>query len=152
VAGDNWDHYGPNVIVECIPLPLRERARVFRDGIDVVVPSLRRTPPDALSPRAKMHQYLNLVLADREVKAQNADAWAALLDPNGTLSNAQGINIFLVGAGRLRTPGERYLWPGVSRRAVTHLAGALDHPAKEKDLYLSNPSTTAESFLTSTSL
>ena len=69
VEGDNWDHYGPNVIVECVPLPLRERAKHFRDGIDVITPSLRRTPPNSLSPRAKMHQYLNLVLADREVKS-----------------------------------------------------------------------------------
>ena len=45
VPGDNWEHYGPNVIVDCVPLPLRERARLFRDGIDVVTPSLRRTPP-----------------------------------------------------------------------------------------------------------
>ncbi len=34
VPGDNWDHYGPNIIVECVPLPLRERAKYFRDGID----------------------------------------------------------------------------------------------------------------------
>src|ERR1700751_2061848 len=40
--GDNWEHYGPNVIVECVPLPLRERAKHFRDGVDVVTPSLGR--------------------------------------------------------------------------------------------------------------
>src|SRR5215831_10360841 len=34
VPGDDWPHYGPNVIVECQPLPLRERAPLFRDGID----------------------------------------------------------------------------------------------------------------------
>ena len=43
--GDNWDHYGPNVIVDCVPLPLHDRAKLFRDGIDVVTPSSRRTPP-----------------------------------------------------------------------------------------------------------
>ena len=152
VAGDNWDHYGPNVIVECIPLPLRERARVFRDGIDVVVPSLRRTPPDALSPRAKMHQYLNLVLADREVKAQNADAWAVLLDANGNLSEGQGSNIFLVRDGRLLTPRERYVLPGVSRQAVIDLAGDLELPVEEQDLDLYDAYTADECFLTSTSL
>src|SRR2546430_1889829 len=109
VSGDNWDHYGPNVIVDCVPLPLRERARLFRDGIDVVTPSLRRTPPDSLSPRAKMHQYLNLVMADREVKAQNPDAWAVLLDVNGNLAEGQGSNIFLVRDGRLTTPRDRYV-------------------------------------------
>src|SRR5687768_3219420 len=42
VDGDNWDHYGPTVIVECMPLPFKARARLYRDGIDVVVPSVRR--------------------------------------------------------------------------------------------------------------
>jgi branched-chain amino acid aminotransferase len=150
--GDNWDHYGPNVIVECVPLPLRERARCFRDGIDVITPSLRRTPPDSLSPRAKMHQYLNLVLADREVKAQNPAAWAVLLDVNGNLAEGQGSNIFLVRDGGLLTPRERFVLPGVSRQAVIDLAGQLGIRCKEQDLDLYDAYTADECFLTSTSL
>jgi branched-chain amino acid aminotransferase len=152
VPGDNWDHYGPNVIVECIPLPFQERAKYFRDGIDVVTPSLRRTPPDSLSPRAKMHQYLNLVLADREVKAQNPTAWAVLLDVNGNLSEGQGSNIFLVRDGRLVTPRERYVLPGVSRQAVIDLARHLEIPFAEDDIDLYDAYTADECFLTSTSL
>ena len=152
VAGDNWDHYGPNVIVECVPLPLRERAKHFRDGIDVITPSLRRTPPDSLSPRAKMHQYLNLVLADREVKAQNPAAWAVLLDANGNLAEGQGSNIFLVRDGGLSTPRERFVLPGVSRQAVIDLAGELGIPCAEQDLDLYDAYTADECFLTSTSL
>jgi branched-chain amino acid aminotransferase len=152
VPGDNWEHYGPNVIVECVPLPLRERAKHFRDGIDVVAPSLRRTPPDALSPRAKMHQYINLVLADREVKAQNPDAWAVLLDVNGNLAEGQGSNIFLVRDGALTTPRERYVLPGVSRQATIDLARQLQIPFEEKDLDLYDAYTADECFLTSTSL
>ena len=150
--GDNWDHYGPNVIVDCVPLPLRERAKHFRDGIDVVTPSLRRTPPDALSPRAKMHQYLNLVLADREVKAQNPDAWAVLLDVNGNLAEGQGSNIFLVRDGGLTTPRERFILPGISRQATIDLARQLQIPFEEKDVDLYDAYTTDECFLTSTSL
>ncbi len=152
VQGDNWDHYGPNVIVECVPLPLRERAKNFRDGIDIVTSSLRRTPPDSLSPRAKMHQYLNLVLADREVKAQNSSAWAVLLDVNGNLSEGQGSNIFLVRDGRLQTPRERYVLPGVSRQATIDLARQIEIPFEEKDLDLYDAYTADECFLTSTSL
>jgi branched-chain amino acid aminotransferase len=152
VPGDNWNHYGPNVIVECVPLPLRERAKYFRDGIDVVTPSLRRTPPDALSPRAKMHQYLNLVLADREVKAQSPDAWAVLLDVNGNLAEGQGSNIFLVRDGALTTPRERYVLPGISRQATIDLARQLLIPFEEKDLDLYDAYTADECFLTSTSL
>jgi branched-chain amino acid aminotransferase len=140
------------VIVDCVPLPLRERAKHFRDGIDVVTPSLRRTPPDALSPRAKMHQYLNLVLADREVKAQNPDAWAVLLDVNGNLAEGQGSNIFLVRDGGLRTPRERYVLPGVSRQATIDLARELQIPFEEADLDLYDAYTADECFLTSTSL
>ncbi len=152
VPGDNWQHYGPNVIVECVPLPLRERARHFRDGIEVITPSVRRTPPDALSPRAKMHQYLNLVLADREVKAQNPDAWAVLLDGDGNLAEGLGSNIFLVHEGGLLTPRERFVLPGVSRQAVIDLAGKLGIPCAERDLDLYDTYTAAECFLTSTSL
>ena len=152
VPGDNWDHYGPNVIVDCVPLPLRERAKHFCDGIDVVTPSLRRTPPDSLSPRAKMHQYLNLVLADREVKSQNPDAWAVLLDVNGNLAEGQGSNIFLVRDGRLTTPRERFVLPGVSRQATIDLACQLGIAFAEQDLDLFDAYTADECFLTSTSL
>jgi branched-chain amino acid aminotransferase len=152
VPGDNWEHYGPNVIVECVPLPLRERARHFRDGIDVITPSVRRTPPDSLSPRAKMHQYLNLVLADREVKAQRADAWAVLLDVNGNLCEGLGSNIFLVRDGRLLTPRERFVLPGVSRQAVIDLARQLGVSFEEQDIDLYDAYTADECFLTSTSL
>jgi branched-chain amino acid aminotransferase len=152
VPGDNWDHYGPNVIVDCVPLPLRERAKHFRDGIDVVTPSMRRTPPDSLSPRAKMHQYLNLVLADREVKAQNSEAWAVLLDVNGNLAEGQGSNIFLVRDGGLTTPRERFVLPGVSRQATIDLARELHIAFEEKDIDLYDAYTADECFLTSTSL
>jgi branched-chain amino acid aminotransferase len=152
VSGDDWGHYGPNVIVECQPLPLRERASLFRDGIEVVTPALRRTPPDSLSPRAKMHQYLNLILADREVKAQNPDAWAVLLDSDGNLAEGQGSNIFLVCDGALLTPRERLVLPGVTRAAVFELARDLGIPFAERDIDLYDAYTADECFLTSTSL
>ncbi len=99
-----------------------------------------------------MHQYLNLVLADREVKAQNPDAWAVLLDVNGNLAEGQGSNIFLVRDAGLLTPRERYVLPGVSRQAVIDLAGRLGIPSEEKDLDLYDAYTADECFLTSTSL
>jgi branched-chain amino acid aminotransferase len=143
---------GPTVIVECAPLPLDARARLFRDGIDVVVPSVRRTSPSALSPRAKMHNYLNMVVADFEAKNASPDAWAVLLDENGNLAEGQGSNIFLVRDGRLLTPRERYVLPGVSRQTVIDLAAGLGVPVEEKDLDLYDAAVADEIFLTSTSL
>src|SRR5947207_14016079 len=115
VGDEGWEHTGPNVIVECIPLPLKARARLFRDGIDIVVPPTRRVAPEALSPRAKTHNYLNLILADLEAKAQEQAAWSVLLDKEGHLAEGIGSNIFVVRGGTVLTPHERWVLPGISR-------------------------------------
>jgi len=152
VEGDNWEHYGPTVIIECMPLPLKARARLFRDGIDVTVPSVRRVPPDSLTPRAKTHNYLNLVMADLEAHARDPESWAVLLDTNGNLCEGLGSNIFVVKDGRLRTPREMFVLPGVSRATVIELAEELGIPCQETDLDLYDAYNADEVFLTSTSL
>ncbi len=150
--GDNWPHYGPTVIVECLPIPLASRAHLYRDGIQVVTPSVRRAPPEVLTPRAKSHNYLNLVMADLEVQAQNPDAWAILLDMQGNLCEGLGSNIFLVRDGELLTPREKFVLPGVSRQTAIELAEKLGIPFREADLDLYDAYNADEGFITSTSL
>lgn len=150
--GDRWEHYGPTVIVECTPLPLKDRAHLYRDGIQVVTPSVRRTPPEAQTPRAKSHNYLNLVMGDLEVRAQNPAAWAVLLDMNGNLCEGLGCNIFVVQNGELLTPREKFVLPGVSRATVIELAAKLGIPCREADLDLYDAYNADEAFITSTSL
>jgi branched-chain amino acid aminotransferase len=152
VGDEGWADTGPQVIIDCTPLPLRARARLFRDGIDVIIPSIRRTPPAMQSPRAKTHNYLNLILADREVKARHPEAWSVLLDEHGNLAEGTGSNIFVVRDGRLATPRERYVLPGVSRQMVLDLATELGVPCEERDIDLYDAATADEVFLTSTSL
>jgi len=152
IGDEGWTHTGPQVIVDCTPLPLKARARQFRDGIDVVVPSIRRIPPSMVSPRAKTHNYLNLILADKEVKSSRPDAWSVLLDENGNLCEGIGSNIFVVRDERVFTPRDRYVLPGVSRRTVMDLAGSLGIVCEERDLDVYDAVTAGEVFLTSTSL
>jgi branched-chain amino acid aminotransferase len=152
VGDEGWEQTGPTVIVECIPLPLQARARLFRDGIDIVVPPTRRVPPDSLSPRAKTHNYLNLIVADLEAKAQDEEAWSVLLDTNGHLAEGIGSNIFLVRDGMVMTPQERFVLPGVSRQTVIELCGQLGIRCREADLDLYDAATADEIFMTSTSL
>jgi len=149
---DGNDGMKPTVIVECTPLPLKARAKLFRDGIDVIVPATRRTPPDALSPRAKTHNYLNLIVADIEARTKNPDAWAVLLDTNGNLAEGIGSNLFLVRDGEVLTPQSRYVLPGVSRATVIELAENLGVPLRETDIDLYDAATADEAFITSTSL
>ncbi len=152
VEGDNWEHYGPNVIVECSPMPIAERAHMYRDGIQVVTPSVRRIPPECLTPRAKTHNYLNLIMGDLEVKAQNPNGWAILLDMSGNLNEGLGSNIFLVKDGKIRTPREKFVLPGVSRETAMELAESLHIPCVEDDIDLYDAYNADEAFITSTSL
>jgi branched-chain amino acid aminotransferase len=147
-----FGHPGPTVIVECVPLPLRERAALYRDGIRVLTPSIRRAPPEALSPRVKTHNYLNIIAASLEVKARDPDAWAVLLDTRGNLAEGMGSNIFLVRGGTVYTPCEQYVLAGISRDTVMELARGLGIAVVEKDLDLYDAFNADEVFLTSTSL
>ncbi len=147
-----WPDYpDATVIVECRPLPYRQRGRMFRDGLDVVFPSIRRPAPDTLSPRAKTNNYLNLALADLEVKAQNPDAVPVLLDTHGNLAEGRGSNIFLVSDGVVLTPRERFVLPGVSRATAIDLARENGIPVEEADLDLYDALNADEAFITSTS-
>ena len=104
VGGELWQSSGPTVIVECTPLPLKARAPMIRDGLDIFTPETRRVPPECLDPNIKSHNYLNLVLADIEVRERSGHAWAVLLDTRGFLSEGIGSNIFIVRDGVLSTP------------------------------------------------
>jgi branched-chain amino acid aminotransferase len=147
-----WGQTGATVIVECLPLPLRARARLFRDGIKVVVPSVRRVPPECVSPRAKTHNYMNVTLGDLEAKAADPEAWAVLLDTQGNLAEGTGSNIFVVRGGTVYTPREQGVLAGISRETVIELARGAGIPLVERDLDLFDAYTADEAFLTSTSL
>jgi branched-chain amino acid aminotransferase len=152
VGGEMWQNAGPNVIIECTPLPLKARAHLYRDGIDVIFPSVQRVPPECLSPNVKSHNYLNLIVADLEVRSYNPKAWALLLDTRGFLSEGMGSNVFLIKDGVLYTPKEQYVLAGVSRATVVELAEQLQIKVVEEDLTPYDAFTADEAFITSTSL
>jgi branched-chain amino acid aminotransferase len=152
VGDEGWEHTGPNVVIDCTPLPLASRATMYRDGAEVMTTTLRRTAPSMLSPRAKMNNYLNMIVAGQPIKAARPDAWPLLLDESGNLAEGVGSNIFIVQDGALRTPRERYVLPGVSRQMVMDLAAKLGIPCAETDIDLFDAANADEMFLTATSL
>ena len=141
----------PTVVIECAPLPFKARARYYRDGLPVIVPSVRRTPPESQSPRAKVHNYVNLVQAELEVRSQNPDAWPILLDTNGNLAEGPGSNIFIVKDGAVMTPKEQFVLAGISRRVTIELAQEVGIEVHETDIDLFDAYTADEAFVTSTS-
>ncbi len=141
----------PTVIIECTPLPFEARAQYYQDGLPVITPSVKRTPPEAMSPRAKMHNYINTVLADLEVKGQNPEAWPMMLDVNGNIAEGPGSNFFFVKDGAVITPKEQYILAGISRQTALDLAQELSIETRETDIDLFDAYTADEAFVTSTS-
>ena len=141
-----------SIIVESLPLPFATRAEFYRDGVRCITPTARRTPPWALSPRAKTVDLLNLWVADHEVLSIDPRAWPMLTDENGCLAEGAGANIFIVRGGRLLTPRARYVLPGITRETLIELANELGIPVEEADIDLFSAATADEIFITSTSL
>ncbi|MBM3949590.1 MAG: branched-chain amino acid aminotransferase [SAR202 cluster bacterium] len=141
----------PTVVMECHPLPLKERAKSFRDGLQIVTPSIRRTPPESMSPRAKVHNYINMIQGDLEVKSQNPDALAILLDTNGNIAEGLGSNVFIVKDGALITPRDQFVLGGISRETTIELAQELNIEVRKEDIDLFDAYTADEAFVTSTS-
>ena len=142
----------PTILIESHAIPFARRASLYRDGISVVTPSVPRIPPRFLSPRAKTHNYLNLIMGDLEVQDTDPNAWAVLLDEEGNLTEGRGSNIFLVKDGTVATPQGRFVLEGITRGVVMDLARGLDLPVAEANLDLYDAYTADEAFLTSTSL
>ena len=142
----------PTVLIETHAIPFASRAPLYRDGARVTTPSVPRVPPRFMSPRAKTHNYLNLVLGDLEAQGTDPGSWAVLLDEAGNLTEGRGSNIFLVKDGAVATPKGQYVLEGITRRTVLDLAGGLGMQTAECDLDLYDAYTADEAFLTSTSL
>ncbi len=142
----------PTIIIDCVPLPLRVRASFYVNGVDAVVAARRRIPPEALSPNAKTLNYMNMMLAQREVSASSPGAWALMCDRNGNLAEGAGCNAFFVKKGVVYTPTTEFVLDGISRQVVIELCGKLGIELREEDISPYRGATADEAFLTSTSL
>jgi len=150
--GEAAPRSGATVMIDSVPLPLRARANYFRDGIRGVVPARRRVSPEALSPNAKTNNYMNMILAQREVAAVAPGSWALMMDPNGNLAEGPGSNIFVVKDGVVITPTVEFVLAGVSRAVVIELCADLGLTCREQILPLHTAMVADEAFFTSTSL
>ena len=142
----------PTILIESHAIPFAARATLYRDGARINTPSVPRIPPRFVSPRAKTHNYLNLILGELEAHGEDPGAWAILLDEFGNLTEGRGSNIFLVKDGVALTPKSQYVLEGVTRNQTLELAAGLGIPTAECDLDLYDAYTADEAFLTSTSL
>ena len=95
-SSTNTTNQDPTILIESHAIPFASRAKLYRDGIRLITPSTPRIPPRFISPRAKTHNYLNLIMGELEAQATDPESWAVLLDENGNFTEGKGSNIFLV--------------------------------------------------------
>lgn len=141
----------PTVVVYCQPIKFRVLARQYNDGVHVVISSTRRTPPECVSPRAKIQNKINHILAELEAKADDPEAFCIMLDTNGRLAESSASNFFLVSKGVLKTSKADNCLYGRTKLTVLELAKRSGIPVVEDDLEAFDLLTADEAFLTGTS-
>lgn len=144
----------PTVVVSCHPMTekLARLAPRFREGIDLVVPAQRSLPSSVLDTSFKCRSRVHFQLANLQAREVLPGATAALVDPEGYLTEGTSGNLFCVERGTLLTPTPRNILPGITRDVVLHLAGRLGIAALETDITPDRAQACAEMFITSTSI
>ena len=144
--------YGtPTVFVRVAPIAFGGFARLYGEGAHGVITRTRSYPPEALEPKVKHYNRMNMTLARMEAADVDPEAWPILTDSHGNITEGWTNSVFLVTDGVIRTPGDRNILQGVSRAMAMDLARQLGIRVIEEDLQPYDLYTADEAFFTSTS-
>lgn len=122
---------------------------VYPPSISLVTSSVRRNAPIFLDSKIHHNNLLNNILAKIEANHAGADA-GIMLDKDGYVAEANGVNLFLIYGGKVFTPFADSCLPGITRKLVLELCATHDIPAQEKRLSLTEFYTADEVFTTGT--
>ena len=140
----------PTVVCYCESLGLSSWAHQYLEGVRLVVPSTRRTPPQSLSPKAKISNKMNHFVAQREAANVDPQAMALLLDGAGNITEAPGGNFLFLSDGVLCVPNTDKVLGGISMGSVIQVAQSLGISVVEKDYTPFDVYNAQEAFVTST--
>jgi branched-chain amino acid aminotransferase len=122
---------------------------VYPEAISLVTTSVRRNSPAHLDSKIHHNNLLNNILAKIEANVAGADA-GLMLDADGFVSEANGVNVFCTRQGVVYTPYADACLPGITRGVVLEICADLEIPAFEKRLSLTEFYTADEVFATGT--
>jgi branched-chain amino acid aminotransferase len=139
----------PTLVI--IALPFQSYPEWFyTEGVAAIVAKTERNSQAALPPQAKSLNFLNNILAKMEAKAAGAQE-AFMLNHRGELTEGTTSNLFLVQAGRVRTPAlDCGILDGITRGVVLGIAKDLGIPTEETRLVQTDLAVADECFLTNT--
>jgi branched-chain amino acid aminotransferase len=130
--GMNMDLSAPRVAIaswEWGPY-LGEEAK--RSGVHMMVSSFTRLHPNINMTKAKITgNYVNSIMVKTLALRSGYDE-AAILDPQGYVSECTGENIFVVLKGKLYTPPLALVLEGITRDTITTIAGDYGLNVEEK--------------------
>ncbi|MFT5999637.1 MAG: branched-chain amino acid aminotransferase group I [Neolewinella sp.] len=122
---------------------------VYPPSIKLATSSVRRNSPMSIDSKIHHNNLINNILA--KIEANNAGAHAGLmLDKDGFVSEANGVNVFTIRRGTVSTPHADYCLPGITRATVLQICADNNIPAAEKRLSLTEFYTADEVFTTGT--
>ena len=142
---------GANVSVYCLPVHFTEYAAQYVTGARVVTPATRRTPPQSLSPKAKITGKMNHHIAQFEARGVDPEALAVMLDMEGNIAEATGGNFMFVSDNRIMIPNRRNVLPGISMETLLEIAQNQGFEVQEGDYTPFDVYQSDEAFLSSTS-
>ena len=121
------------------------------DGVSCRISSWTRQEDRSLPLRGKISgAYITSSLAKTEAVKSGFDE-ALLLNSRGKISEASGMNLFLVRDGQLITPGvDQDILEGITRASVIELARAMDIPVVQRPVDKTEMFIADEVFLTGT--
>jgi len=123
---------------------------LYDHGMPVIVSSVTRNHPNAVSPRIKSLNYLNNILAKTEALEAGVNE-AIMLNAQGYVAEATGDNLFIVRGGQLQTPDTAAgILEGITRAAVIRLARQAGIEVVEKTIDRQDLYSADECFLTGT--
>jgi branched-chain amino acid aminotransferase len=140
----------PNLGMHTFPLPFARYRRFFREGIQLVVPSIRHVPASSVDPRIKQRSRMHWWLADRKAHAIAPGAIPLLLDSDGYVTESAAANFLLVRRGTVLSPPRSGILGGISLQTVQELCGQLKIPFEEKLLSPADCQAADEAMLSST--
>ena len=143
--------HGANVSVYCMPVHFTDYAAQYVTGAKVVTPATRRTPPQSLSPKAKISGKMNHNIAQFEARSVDPEAVAVMLDMDGNIAEAAGGNFLFVSGNRIMIPNRRHVLPGISMETVLEIAQNQGFEIQEGDYTPFDVYQSDEAFLSSTS-
>lgn len=109
---------------------------VYPESIKLITSSIRRNNPMFLDSKIHHNNLLNNILAKIEANYANADA-GLMLDKDGFVAEANGVNIFLIKNGMVRTPHADACLPGITRGTILNICKEYSIPYEEARLALS---------------